>query len=76
MFCQVYLIFGEISVSSRNSTGFSTIGISYFLNLVYRQLGDSNSQWHKKILQKVPVGGSASLGKCQFGDKGQFGDKI
>ena len=24
---------------------------------VYRQLGDSNSQWHKKRLQKVPVGG-------------------
>ena len=23
---------------------------------VYRQLGDSNSQWHKKVLQKVPVG--------------------
>ena len=29
---------------------------------VYRQLGDSNSQWHKKNLQKMPVGGSPSWG--------------
>ena len=47
----------------------------------------SNSQWHKKKVQKsaswgkcqlgeVPVGGSASWGKCQLGDKGQLGDKI
>ena len=27
---------------------------------MYPQLGDSNSQWHKKNFQKVPVGGSAS----------------
>ena len=25
---------------------------------------------------EVPVGGSASWGKCQLGDKGQLGDKI
>ena len=36
--------------------------------LVYRQLGDSNSQWHKKT-QKVPVGGSFSWGKCRLGNK-------
>ena len=41
---------------------------------VYRQLGDSNSQWHKKNLQEGPVGGSASWGnsswgKCQLEDK-------
>ena len=29
-------------------------------NPVYRQLGDSNSQWHNKKFKKVPVGGSAS----------------
>ena len=32
---------------------------------VYRQLEDSNSQWHKE-LQKVPVAGIVSLGKCQL----------
>ena len=36
--------------------------------VVYRQLGDSNSQWHKTKLQKVPVGGSAGWGMCQFGE--------
>ena len=36
--------------------------------MVYRQLGDSNSQWHKKKFKKVPVGGSASWGKCQLGE--------
>ena len=38
--------------------------------MVYRQFGDSNSQWPKKYFQKVPVeklidGGRASFGKCQ-----------
>ena len=28
--------------------------------MVYRQLDESNSQWHKKNLQKVPGEGSAS----------------
>ena len=36
--------------------------------VVYRQLGDSNSKWHKK-LQKVPVGEGASMRKCQLGDR-------
>ena len=35
---------------------------------VYRQLGDSNSQWHNKKFKKVPVGGSASWGKYQLGE--------
>ena len=45
---------------------------------VYRQLGDSNSQWHKKIaksaswgkcqLGEVLVGGKASWGKCHLGE--------
>ena len=38
---------------------------------VYRQFRDANSQRHKKIrkkcqLRKMPVGGSASWGKCQL----------
>ena len=36
--------------------------------MVYRQLGESNSQWHNKKFKKVPVGGSASWGKCQLGE--------
>ena len=32
--------------------------------LVYRQLGDSNSQWHKKILQKVQLG-NKNMGKAR-----------
>ena len=49
------------------------IYFEWYLN-VYRQLGDSNSQWHKKNLQEGPVGGSASWGnsswgKCQLEDK-------
>ena len=36
--------------------------------VVYRQLGDSNSQWHKQKFKKVPVWGSASWGKCQLGE--------
>ena len=41
---------------------FKFINLRLFFNFeaVYRHLGDSNSQWHKKNLQKVPVGGSAS----------------
>ena len=34
---------------------------------VYRQLGDSNSQWHKKKFKKVPVGGqNLTLGRTIF----------
>ena len=36
--------------------------------VVYRQLGDSNSQWHKQKFKKVPVGGIASWGKCHLGE--------
>ena len=35
---------------------------------VYRHLGDLNSQWHNKKFKKVPVGGSATWGKCQLGE--------
>ena len=41
-------------------------------SLVYRQLRESNSQWHKKNCKKyklgeVPIGWSASWKKCQLG---------
>ena len=46
------------------------VGVRYYLRCrfsrwaaVYRQLGASNSQWHKKKVQK-----SASWGKCQLGE--------
>ena len=35
---------------------------------MYRQLGDSNSQWHKKKVQKSASWGKCKLGKCQLGD--------
>ena len=35
---------------------------------VYRHLGDSNSQWHNKKFKKVPLGGSATWGKCHLGE--------
>ena len=38
---------------------------------MYRQLGDSNSQWHKKNSKKVPVGESAS-----WGTRASWRDKI
>ena len=55
---------GEVPVEGGASWGTLTCSISW----VYQQLGASNSQWHKKTLQKVPVGGSASLGKCKLGE--------
>ena len=46
----------------------SNISLVSLSDSVYRQLGDSKSQWHKKKFKKVPVWGSASLGKCQLGE--------
>ena len=48
---------------------------------MYRQLGDSNSQWHKKICKKcqlgeVLVGESASWTKCQLGEVPVGGQKF
>ena len=36
--------------------------------MVYLQLGGSNSQWHKKNLQKVSVGAFTSWGECHLGE--------
>ena len=53
----------------------------FFVNFaaVYRQLRDSNSQWHKKNnCKKVPVWGTASWGECCWGSftsgKSQLGE--
>ena len=70
----------QISLQKRlKLTIFIETQISHQASLVYRQLGDSDSQWHKKIAKsaslgkcligEVPVGGSASWGKCQLGVK-------
>ena len=47
----------------KNRFNTDTAGVRYGVPAV----GDSNSQWDKFFL-KVPVGGSASLGKCQLRD--------
>ena len=56
----------ELSIKSR-------VSLLSQNSLVYRQLGDSNSQWHKKSSKKcqlgeVPVGEGASWENCQLGD--------